>query len=91
MMVKVIFPSIIGKVTGERHIVVSAENMREVLKKLVDIYGEPFKKIVFEDSGELNRYLTIFIKGRSISGFDVLDAKLNKNDEVVIMVIILGG
>ena len=90
-MVRIIFPSIISRVNKASETEVSADTLHEAISKLVDKYGEPFKKMIFEESGELNRYLTFYVKGRYLTGADIMETKIGIDDQVVIMVIIGGG
>lgn len=89
-MVKVLFPSPLVNVTRERETDVAAETLGEALEKLIEKYGEPFRKIIFENSGELNRYLNFYIKGR-VSGSNNMETQLKDSDEIAILIIIGGG
>ena len=44
-----------------------------------------------EFDNKLNRYLRFFIKGRSISELNDLDAQVGERDEIAILIIIGGG
>lgn len=90
-MVRILFPSPIMKVTGERETEVSAGTLGEVLDILIEKYGEPFREIVFEESGKINRYLNFYIKGRTVPRPSNMDTRLRDGDEVAILIIIGGG
>jgi len=79
------------KVTGERETEVSAGTLGEVLDRLIEKYGEPFREIVFEESGKINRYLNFYIKGRNISNPRNMETRMMDGDEVAILIIIGGG
>jgi len=90
-MVRILFPSPIMKVTGERETEVSAGTLGEVLDRLIEKYGEPFREIVFEESGEINRYLNFYIKGRNVSRPSNMETRLRDGEEIAILIIIGGG
>ena len=90
-MVKILFPSPIMKVTGERETEVSAGTLGELLDRLVEKYGEPFREIIFEESGDVNRYLNFYIKGSNVPGPSNMGTRLRDGDEVAILIIIGGG
>ena len=90
-MVTVLFPSILSNVTKEKMTVISAKTLGEAIDKLVEKYGKPFREKIFEEHGELNRFLKFYIKGRNISELNKLDTHLNEFDEIAILVIISGG
>ena len=90
-MVRFLFPSLFKKVTKEKETEVEAETLGEALDRLVEKYGDSFRDMVFDKSGELNRYLRFFIKGRSISELNDLYAQVGEKDEIAILIIIGGG
>ena len=90
-MVTILFPSILSKVTEEKKTKICAKTLREAIDKMLEKYGETLREKMFEESGHINRYLRFYIKGRSTSELNELDASLSEEDEVVILVIIGGG
>jgi len=90
-MVRILFPSPFMKVTGESETEVSAGTLGEVIDRLMEKYGEPFREIVFEKSGKINRYLNFYIKGRTAPGPSNMETRLRDEDEVAILIIIGGG
>ncbi len=90
-MVKVLFPSILLKITKEKKTEIPAKTLGEAIDKLVEKYGKPFKEKIFEESGIINRHLRFYIKGRCIPENNKLDTPLNDQDEIAILIIISGG
>lgn len=90
-MVKFTFPSLISKITLEKETEVLAGTLGEALEKLVEKYGKNFNDIVFEESGEVNRYLNFFVKGRESFTRGDMNVALNENDEVIVLIVISGG
>lgn len=89
-MVKILFPSIIVKATKEREIILTANTLGEAVDKLLKKYGDPLKELLFEKTGELNRYLKFYIKGSSVLK-PTMETPLRDDDEVAILVVISGG
>jgi len=79
------------KVTRERETEVSARTLGEVLDRLIEKYGESFREIVFEESGEINRYLNFYIKGRNVPEPRNMETRVRDGDEIAILIIIGGG
>jgi molybdopterin converting factor small subunit len=90
-MVKFYFPYPISNITGDHATNIFTTSLYEALNKLSDIYGDNFKKYVFDENGEINRYLQFYLKGYPINQVDLMKKKLNDNDEIVILIIIGGG
>lgn len=89
-MVTILFPSLISRVIKENRTEVIAETLGEAIDKLIEKYGKQLTEIMF-DSGELNRFLKFYIKGRNIPETDKMKTPLKPDDEIVILIIISGG
>ncbi len=89
-MVTILFPSLISRVIKEKRTEVTAATLGEAINILIEKYGKKFTDIMF-DSGELNRYLKFYIKGRNIPEAEKMNAPLKPDDEIAILVIIGGG
>ena len=90
-MVNVLFPSLISSVTGQKRIDIRANTGKELIEKLVEHYGDNFTKALFEESGEMNRYIRIYVDGKFIENIMENDIVLNDSSNVAILVIISGG
>lgn len=90
-MVRILFPSLIAKVTGEKETEVEAGTLGEAVDRLVERYGEPFERAIFDRPGEINRYLRFYIKGRPVRQHYDLQTRLEEGDEIVLLIIISGG
>lgn len=89
-MVTILFPSLISRVIKENRTEVTAETLGEAIDKLIEKYGKQLTEIMF-DSGELNRFLKFYIKGRNIPETDKMNTPLKPDDEIAILIIISGG
>ena len=91
-MVKVIFPSIMTKVTnGEREVTVSASTLLEALKQLSIRYGDAFKDTIFDSSGTPNRFLNFYINGKNVRFINNLNTPISETDELIILPSATGG
>lgn len=90
-MVTIRFPSILSKTIGKKIVVFEAKTIGEALDKLAEIYGERLKEKLFEESGNLNRFLIFCLNGMTIPTAEIFTTPLKENDEVAILVVISGG
>ena len=90
-MVTVIFPSLISRITKEKQIEVAAKTLGEALDILVKKYGDSFKKIFFNESGDINRFLNFYINGKKIISYNKMEVILMEEDKLNILIIITGG
>jgi len=90
-MVNVQFPSILKQITGEKRTTIKAESVNELIEKLIEYYGEDFKNALFEESGEMNRYIKLYLNGRVVDNIMKRDVRLNESSNVAILIVISGG
>ncbi|MCS7143239.1 MAG: MoaD family protein [Aigarchaeota archaeon] len=75
---------------NEREVTVEADSVRELLNKLANRYGSQLSTRLLDESGNLRRYINIYINDRNIRGAEI-DQKLNEGDEVLILPAVSGG
>jgi molybdopterin synthase sulfur carrier subunit len=91
-LVKVVFPSILAKVTnGEKEVIVSASTINDALTQLSTRYGEPFKETIFDSPGKPKRFLNFYLNGRNIRFIKNLDTPLKITDVLTILPSVGGG
>jgi len=91
-LVKVVFPSIIVKVTnGEREVIISASTINEALAELSTRYGKSFKETIFDSSGKPKRFINFYLNGRNIRFINNLNTPLKITDVLTILPSIGGG
>ncbi|KXA89600.1 hypothetical protein AKJ38_02025 [candidate division MSBL1 archaeon SCGC-AAA259I14] len=92
MTVEVKFFANFREIAGEKKINVSADNIRELLKGIVEDYGGLEEQIFANpETEELTDFVTILVNGRSIDTLNGLDTELNENDTVAIFPPVSGG
>jgi adenylyltransferase/sulfurtransferase len=91
-LVKIIFPSIITKVTnGEKETQVSASTVEDALNQLTLKYGDSFKNRIFDVSGNPKRFLNLYVNGKNIRFLNNLATPVTDDDEMTILPSITGG
>jgi MoaD family protein len=66
--------------------------LSELLNKLAGIYGEPFKKEVFEPGlKDVKMGFVVTINGVLIGQLDEIETELNEGDNVILMSLMSGG
>ncbi len=90
--IKVVLPSVMAGVTGgERRTEVVASNLGEVVDRLVEKYGDPFKAKIYDSPGRLRRLLNFYVNGKNAHYLGGLEAPLKDGDEVSILPAVSGG
>ena len=79
-----------ARITNEKKIELSGDSLGEILDKLIEKYGNPLNNLLFEESGELNRFIKFYVNGRDVLELE-RDHPLNEDDEISILIVIGGG
>jgi len=91
-LVKVVFPSIIAKVTnGEREVIVSATTVKEAIDQLIARYGYSFKERIYDSSGKPKIFLNFYVNGKNVRFINYLNTALSDTDELTILPSTSGG
>lgn len=90
-MVIVTFPTIIYRKIGEMQTEIQAKTLGEAINKLIEKYGVSFKKVIFDESGEVNRFINFYVYGKRITSLNILEEPLANDDRVNILIIVTGG
>jgi len=79
-----------GLIRGERVLPLKGKSIRELIKNLEE--GSPgVEETVFNEGGNLKRYIKIFVNRREIAFLDGLKTILKDGDKVVIILAVGGG
>lgn len=79
-----------GLIRGERVLPLKGESIRELIKNLEED-SPGVEETVFNEEGNLKRYIKIFVNGKEIVFLDGLKTILKDGDKVVIILAVGGG
>ncbi|MEM2211346.1 MAG: ubiquitin-like small modifier protein 1 [Nitrososphaerales archaeon] len=66
-------------------------NVNTLLNILAEKYGEQFTRYIFNEKGELNPFVKIFINGRNIEFLKGLETELKNGDVITLIPPVAGG
>jgi molybdopterin synthase sulfur carrier subunit len=87
MKVQVRFFTTLREITGKKEEEVessSAITVKELLTQLSKKYGIKFMDYIYDEKGDMRKYIQILINGRGIEVFQGLETKLKDGDTVAV-------
>jgi MoaD family protein len=70
---------------------VDATNVRELLNRLSDNFGESFKRKILDPKGAPQSFVNIYVNSKDIRHLEDLETPLRDGDEVLILPSVAGG
>ena len=90
-MPKVKIPPVLrAQTNGESLVEVQGGDVGGVLKGLASAHPDVTKQL-FDEAGELNRYVNVYLNDEDVRLLDGLDTAVNDSDTVVILPAMAGG
>jgi molybdopterin synthase sulfur carrier subunit len=89
--VKITFYGSLAKIAGEKIVETNAFTIDEATKQLSSKYGEQFSERIFDEKGNLRRFINIYVNGKDMRFLNLLNTKLNDGDNVAIIPAVGGG
>ncbi|MEM2111615.1 MAG: ubiquitin-like small modifier protein 1 [Candidatus Bathyarchaeia archaeon] len=89
--VRISFFGALAKITKEKTVNVESSTLKEVLDVLIVKYGEQFKDRIYDEKGNLRRFVNIYVNGKDIRFINHLHTELNAEDTVSIVPAVGGG
>lgn len=83
-------PVLRPSVGGEREVSADGDTVGEVLRSLADAHPETRGQL-FDDAGELNRYVNVYINDEDVRVLSGLDTAVAGDDAIVILPAMAGG
>ncbi|HEX9997658.1 MAG TPA: MoaD/ThiS family protein [Abditibacterium sp.] len=91
MSVLVRIPTPLQKLVGDQaEVTVDASSLREAVQQLA-AKNDEFKTRLLDDSGELRRFVNVYVNEEDVRFLQKLDTPLKDGDEVSIVPAIAGG
>ena len=93
MGIRVKFFAALWEITGEKEVELDGTNMtvREVLQKLIERYGETFKKEIMDNDDKVKDHYVILVNGRNIVFLDGINTKVKYGDLISVFPPVGGG
>ncbi len=85
MEVKIEYLSLMSDITKQQEDSVQIDdstNVKQVIEKLVEKYGENLEKNIYTTSRNLSTYVIIVLNGKDIRTMEGLETKFNSGDEL---------
>jgi len=83
-------PVLRAQAGGEAIVEVAGEDVSSVLRGLAERYPDVSKQL-FDDAGELNRYVNVYLNDEDVRLLDGLGTAVGESDTVVILPAMAGG
>jgi len=78
-------------ILGKKEVEVKGFLLKDVIDSLILKHGEKFKRKILDNTGNLQRFIRIYINGKDIRFLDQFNTSLNDGDEVLILPAVTGG
>ena len=79
------------ELAGVREITIDASTVEEALNKLIERFGEEFKKELFVEDYKIRDEYLLLLNGKNFEFLDGLKTELNDNDVIAILPPVGGG
>jgi MoaD family protein len=92
--IKILFLSLLEDIAGTKEITLSLDKdstIKDILKKLITMYGKDFESIILNNPETLNKYIIISLNGRDIRSLEYMNMNLHNGDELAFLPAIAGG
>lgn len=92
--IKILFLSLLEDIAGTKEITLSLDNdstIKDILKKLITMYGKDFESTILNNPETLNKYIIISLNGRDIRSLEYMNMNLHNGDELAFLPAIAGG
>ncbi len=89
--IAVSFYGALAKITAEKTTTIEASTLKEAIDALTAKYGDPFKNRLFDNKGNLTRFVNIYVNGKDVRFLGGLNAPLTGTDAVSFIPAVGGG
>ncbi|MBI2350538.1 MAG: MoaD family protein [Deltaproteobacteria bacterium] len=82
----------LSDIVGQKEIEMKfSGSVHDLLGKLCGKYGDRLREAVFDDSGQVRKYLKFLVNGQNIEHLNGVLTELKDNDEMAVFLPIAGG
>jgi len=81
----------LARITGEKTTDLDALTVKEAIRILVAKYGEKFNSRIYDENGNLRRFVNIYVNGKDVRFLEDLATELRDSDEISIIPAVGGG
>ena len=82
----------LSDIVGQKEIEMKfSGTVHDLMDKLCRKYGEKLREALFDDSGQVRKYMKFLVNGQNIEHLNGLLTELKDNDEMAVFLPIAGG
>ncbi|MBS7620001.1 MoaD family protein [Candidatus Bathyarchaeota archaeon] len=90
-IISIMFFSALSNFVGQKEVQLEASTPLEALNILRGRLDEKINEVLFDNSGNIRRYINIYLNGRNLSSIDDLEAPLKEGDKIMLAPVVSGG
>ena len=89
--VEIVLFSALAQIVGEKKIEVEASTLKDALNSLRIKFGNEFNDKLFEEDGNVRKFINIYVNGRDARFLKNLETALNSGDSINLVPAVSGG
>lgn len=89
--IELFFYGALAQITKEKRVEVNGSTLNDVINRLTTKYGEQLKQRIYDEKGQLRRFINVYINGKDIRYLDRLNTKLKDGDKISVLPAAGGG
>ena len=90
--VRAIFFSVLRNITNTKELLIDVgTNVGEVLEECSKKFGKKFEDAIYDENGNLKKYINVSVNGKDIRHKKGLETNLEEGDELALLPSVAGG
>lgn len=93
-MVKIKYASALAGITKEKEATLDAKEnytLKNVFDDLKKKYGNEFEKRIFDENGNIRRFVNVYVNGENVRHLKELQTQIKTEDKISILPAVSGG